>query len=110
MLPPHETDNFRIEKAIDTWAEVAASCGWSHRRRIPVGLDSYSMVDLVSISFVRSLGMNPCDRPKHHYVTPLLEGIGGEHPKTYGFYHLRMTITDRFNRSFDFVRPFLAID
>ena len=68
------------------------------------------MVDLVSISFVRSLGMSPCDRIKHQHVIPLLEGVGGSHPQTYGFYYLRMTITDRYNRSFDFVRPFLAID
>ena len=68
------------------------------------------MVDLVSISFVRSLGIFPCDKIKHQHVVPQLEGIGGSHPKTYGFYHLRMTITDRYNRSFDFVRPFLAID
>ena len=109
-MSPHGTDNFRTESTIDTWAEVSASCQWSHRRRIPVGLDTYSMVDLVSISFVQSLGMTPCSKPKHQHVAPPLEGVGRSHPKTYGFYHLRMTITDRYNRSFDFVRPFLAVD
>jgi hypothetical protein len=68
------------------------------------------MVDLASISFVNSLGMSPCKNPKHHHVIPKLEGIGKMCPKTYGFYHLRITIVDRYNRSFDFVRPFLAVD
>ena len=31
-------------------------------------------------------------------------------PKTYRFFHLKASITDRFNRSFSFVRPFLAVD
>ena len=107
---PHLTDTFRIEDTIDTWAEVSPSCQWKHRRRIPVGLDTYSMVDLTSISFVNSLGMSPCKNPKHHHVIPKLEGVGKMFPQTYGFYHLRMTIVDRYNRSFDFVRPFLAVD
>src|SRR5215471_11655333 len=106
----HETPIFRIERTIDTWAEISAPGQWSSRRRIPVGLDSYSMVDLVSISFVKSLGLSPCTKSKHQHVVPALEGIGETRPPTYGFYHLRLTITDRFDRSFDFIRPFLAVD
>ena len=68
------------------------------------------MVDLVSISFVKSLGLSPCTKLKHRHVVPVLEGVGETCPQTYGFFHLRLTITDRFNRSFDFVRPFLAVD
>jgi hypothetical protein len=68
------------------------------------------MVDLVSISFVKSLGLSPCTKPKHRHVVPALEGVGETHPQTHGFFHLRLTITDRFNRSFDFIRPFLAVD
>ena len=66
------------------------------------------MVDLVSISFVKSLGLKPCR--KHQHTAPRLEGVRETHPKTYGFFHLRITLTDRFNRSFDYIRPFLAID
>ena len=66
------------------------------------------MVNLVSISFVKALGLKPCI--KHQHVTPRLEGVGETYPKTYGFFHLRMTLTDRFNRSFDCIRPFLAVD
>jgi len=106
----HETNFFRIEKAIDTWAEVSAPCQTSQSLRIPVGLDSYSMVDLVSISFVKSLGLSPCTKSKHRHVIPILEGVGETYPQTYGFFHLQLKIVDRFNHSFDFIRPFLAVD
>ena len=68
------------------------------------------MVDLVSISFVKSLGLSPCTKAMHHHTEPVLEGVGLTRPKTYGFYHLRMTIIDRWNRSLEFIRPFLAVD
>ena len=68
------------------------------------------MVDPVSISFVRSLNLSPCKKRKHQHVVPVLEGVGETRPKTYGFYHLRLTITDRFNRCFTFIHPFLAVD
>jgi transposase InsO family protein len=68
------------------------------------------MVDLVSISFVKSLGLTPCTKAKHQHVEPALEGVGQTNPKTYGFFHLRMCITDRWNRSLEFIRPFLAVD
>jgi len=66
------------------------------------------MVDLVSVSFIRSLGLEPYQ--KHQHIAPRLEGVRETHPKTYGFFHLRMTLIDRFNRSFDCIRPFLAVD
>jgi hypothetical protein len=68
------------------------------------------MVDLVSLSFVKSFGLTPCTKSKHQHVVPILEGVGKTCPETYGFYHLRLSITDRYNRSLDFVRPFLAVD
>ena len=66
------------------------------------------MVDLVSISFVKSLGLEPCR--KHQHIAPRLEGVRETHPKTYGFFHLKITLIDRFNRFFDYIRPFLTID
>ena len=72
---------------------------------IPVGLDSYLMVDLISISFVKLLGLSPCTRPKHQHVEPALEGVGQIQPKTYGFYHLRLHITDHWNQSLEFICP-----
>ena len=71
-------------------------------------MDSYLIVDLVSISFVKSLGLEPCR--KYQYIALRLEGVGETYPKTYGFFHLRITLIDCFNRSFDYIRPFLAVD
>lgn len=68
------------------------------------------MVDLVSISLVKSLGLSPCTKSKHQHITPTLEGVGETRPKTYGFYHLKLRITDRWNQSLEFIRPFLAVD
>src|SRR5437879_285780 len=66
------------------------------------------MVDLVCISYVKSLGLSPYKR--HKYKTPILEGIGQTYPRTYGFYYLDLLLTDRYNRTLRFFRPFLAID
>ena len=68
------------------------------------------MVDLVSISFIKSLGLSRCTKVKHRHTEPVLEGVGQTHPRTYGFFHLRLRITDRWNRSLEFKRPFLAVD
>jgi hypothetical protein len=68
------------------------------------------MVDLVSISLVKSLGISPCTKTTHQHVEPSLEGVGQTRPKTYGFYHLRVRITDRWNCPLEFIRPFLAVD
>jgi hypothetical protein len=68
------------------------------------------MVDLVSRSFVKSLGLEPCTQPSHQHEVPVLEGVGETRPQTYGFFHLRMTLIDRFGRSFSCIRPFLAVD
>ena len=68
------------------------------------------MVDLVSISLVKSFGLKPYTYTKHQHVVPKLEGVGQTSPKTYSFYRLKALITDRFNRSFPFIRPFLAVD
>ena len=106
----YETTKFRIENTLDTWAEVSPSNRMHSSHRIPVGLDSYSMVDLVSISFVRSLGLSPCTRKSHQHIIPILEGVGQTSPRTHGFFHLKLTIIDCFNRSFTFIRPFLAVD
>ena len=106
----HEMTSFQIEQTIDTWAEVSAPHQTSQSLHIPIGLDSYSMVDLVSISFAKSLGLSPCTKTKHQHVIPVLEGVGETYPQTYGFFHLQLTIMDHFNRSFNFIRPFLAVD
>ena len=96
-----------------TWGgnlSPSSAAGPHQYHYIPVGLDSYLMVDLISISFVKSLGLSPCTRPKHQHVEPALEGVGQIQPKTYGFYHLRLHITDHWNQSLEFICPFLAVN
>ena len=68
------------------------------------------MVNLISISLVKSLGLSPCTRSQHQHTTPILEGVGKTRPQTYGFYHLRLCITDRWNQSLEFICPFLAVN
>src|SRR5438045_9117834 len=41
---------------------------------------------------------------------PILEGVSETRPKTYGFYHLKLCITDRWNQSLEFICPFLAVN
>ena len=108
--PPYQTTSFQIKKTIDTWVEVSPLNQWSCHHHIPVGLDSYSMVDLISISFIKLFGLSPCMNKKHQHVVPALEGVGQMHPQTYGFFHLKITITDCFNCSLSFIWPFLAVD
>src|SRR5438045_5954209 len=82
--PTIQIDQFWIEKTIDTWADVSPSSvsGPNQYRYIPVGLDSYLMVDLVSISLIKSLGLSPCTKSKHQHITPILEGVGEDRKST----------------------------
>ena len=68
------------------------------------------MVDLVSYSFIKSLGLEPYIYPSYQHEIPVLEGVRETRPRTYGFFHLRMALVDRFGRSFSCIRPFLAVD
>jgi hypothetical protein len=68
------------------------------------------MVDLVSFSFVQSLGITPCDKKKHQHEELIVEGIGRKKAKTYGFYHLKLCMMDRRNRPVQCIHPFLAVD
>ena len=40
----------------------------------------------------------------------MVEGIGRMEPKTHGFYHLKLCMTDKWNHSVQFIHPFLAVD
>ena len=81
---------------MNTWADVFPSSvsGPNQYFYIPVELDSYSMVDLVSIFFVKSLELTPCTKPKHAHIKPILEDVGQTKPRIYDFFHLKMCITD----------------
>ncbi|TAQ83095.1 hypothetical protein B7494_g8581 [Chlorociboria aeruginascens] len=102
-----QTDDFSIALPFDTWGTVMHK---NQKRTIPIGLDTYSQVDLVSYSFVKSLGIAACQKTKHQHDIPTLVGVGELQPRTYGIYHLRIQIADKHQNSLTFTRPFLAVD
>src|SRR5256885_10026099 len=64
---PGFTYDLRVERAIDTWGDISAN---RQHRRVPVGLDTYAEMDFVSTSFVKSLNLRPCTKPKHNHSIP----------------------------------------
>ena len=106
-LGSHEESALTVTKAFCTWGEVHAKGNVSS---VPFGLDSYAEMDFVSIEFVRSQGLKPCNRKNHSHKIPSIEAAGCLAIKTYGVYHLHCTITDRWGRQFSFARPFVAMD
>ncbi|OBT39975.1 hypothetical protein VE00_09981 [Pseudogymnoascus sp. WSF 3629] len=101
------TDCLRIEQAVDTRGTVRAH---GKHLRVPIGLDTYAELDFVSLAFVQGLGLRPCLRQKHNHDLPTIEGAGTALIKTHRVYHLTLEITDRWNRTVSFTRPFVAID
>ena len=100
-------DHLAVTKAFETWGELHANQQSHHLR---FGMDSYAEMDFVSIGFVRSLGPTPCQKRQHHHHIPTIEAAGRASLTTYGVYHLRCTLTDRWGHQFTFIRPFIAID
>src|SRR5438034_7401696 len=92
------------------WAKVSLSCQKSHSCHILIRLDSYSMIDLVSIFFVKFFDLIFCTKLKHYHVISTLEEVSETNSKIYNFYHLRLSITDCFNHTFNFTHFFLAVD
>jgi reverse transcriptase-like protein len=106
-LGSHEKNALTVTRAFCTWGEVHAKGNVSS---VLFGLDSYAEMDFVSIEFVRSQGLKPCNRKNHSHKIPSIEAAGCLAIKTYGVYHLHCTITDRWGRQFSFARPFIAMD
>src|SRR5436189_156329 len=79
----HKTNAFRIKKAINIWTEVSSPCQRSRSCYIPIKLDSYLMINLVSISFVKFFKLTPCIKLKHQHVIPILEDIDKINLQTY---------------------------
>ena len=86
------TSHLVVVSAFDTWGEVYSQEKTTY---IPFGLDSYAEMDFVSIDFVRSLGLKPCLRKQHNHRIPHIEAAGRSSLTTYGVFHLRCSITDR---------------
>ncbi len=82
----------------------------SKQHHLSIGLDTHAEMDFVSTLFVKSRQLSPCTRTKHNHQVPKVEGAGKASVQTYGVYHLRVTIADRWNRPITFTRPFVAIE
>ena len=106
----HKINTFQIKKIIDMWADVLLLCQRFHSCCISVSLDSYSMIDLVLISFVKFFDLTLCTKLKHQHVISMLEEMSKTKLQIYNFYHLNLSITDCFNHIFDFTCFFLAVD
>ena len=66
-------------------------------------------MNFVGKNFVEGLGLKPCTR-KHNHKVPDIAGAGGANVATYGVYHLRVELTDKWGISVETIRPFVAID
>ncbi len=79
------------------WAEVSSLSALSPNQHhyISIKLDSYFMIDLVSILFVEFLGLSPCMKKKHQHVELNLEDVGETRLKTYRIYYLRLQIINQ---------------
>ena len=108
----HKTDKFWIEKIIDMWAEVSPSSalGQDQHCHVSVELDFYSMIDLVSISFVKSLDLSPCTKKKHWHVVSNLESVDEISSVIYEIYHLQLCIMNWWNHLLKFIWSFIAVD
>ena len=80
------------------------------KQQVSIALDTYAEMDFISYDLVQELGLQPCVRKKHLHIIPEVQAAGLLTPKTYGVYHLKLSIADRHNRPVDFIRPFVAID
>jgi hypothetical protein len=87
------TTNYLINaKAFKTWGELHANQQSLH---IPIGMDSYAELDFVSLDFVYSLGLTPCQKRQHNHHIPCVKVAGCSSLKTYSVYHLHGTLTDQ---------------
>jgi hypothetical protein len=67
-------------------------------------------MDFVSHNLIQELGLRLCIRKKHQYILPKVQAAGFLIPKIYRIYHLKIGIINRYDRSVDFIRPFITID
>jgi hypothetical protein len=106
--PPVDSSNDHLAnvKAFETWGDLYANQQSHH---VSIGMDSYAEMDFVSIDFVHSLGLTPCQKRRHNHQIPYVEAAGCSSLKAHGVYHLHGTLTDRWGYRFSFIRPFVAI-
>ena len=108
----HETDEFQIEKTVDMWVKVFSSSvlDQNQHHHISVELDSYFMMNLVSISFIKSLDIFFCMWKKHQHIVLNLENVGEISSAIYKIYHLQLYIMNQWNHFLKFIWFFIAVD
>jgi len=80
------TNCLTVAKALETLGVVHTK---NQSSPVPFGLDSFAGLDFVSIDFVQSLRLKPCNRKCYGHHVPLIEAAGRTFIKVFGVYHLR---------------------
>ena len=108
----HETDEFWIEKIINTWVKVFLSSALDQNQHchISVELDFYFIMNLVSISFVKFLDIFLCLWQKHQHIVFNLEDVSELSSAIYRIYHLQLHIVNQWNHFLEFIQFFIAVD
>ena len=108
----HETDEFQIEKIVDMWAEIFSSFVLNQNQyyHIFIELNFYFMMNLIFISFIKSLDIFLCSWKKHWHIVSNLEDVGETSSAIYRIYHLWLHIMNQWNYSLEFIWFFVAVD
>ena len=108
----HEIDDFWIEKTVDTWAEISSSSVLNQNQHchILIELDFYFMMNLIFISFVKSLDIFFCSWKKHWHIVLNFENVSEISSAIYRIYHLQLCIMNWWNHFLEFIWSFIAID
>ena len=108
----HKTDEFQIEKIIDMWAEVFSLFTQSQDQHchVFIELDSYFMIDLVFILFIKFLDLFSCTKKKHQHIVSNLKNVSEISSVTYEIYHLWLCIMNQWNHFLEFIQSFIVVD
>ena len=108
----HETDEFWIEKTVDMWVKVFSSSALDQNQHyyISVKLDFYFMMNLIFISFVKSLDIFLCLQKKHWHIMFNLKDVSEISSTIYKIYHLWLCIVNWWNHLLEFIWSFITVD
>ena len=77
------TNDLTVTKALEILGVVHAN---NQSSLVPFGLDNFAEMDFVSIDFVQSLQLKPCNKKFHGHHVPLIEAAGRTFVKVLGVY------------------------
>ena len=94
------------------WAKIFSSFTLNQNQHchIFVELDFYFMMNLVSISFVKSLDIFSCSWKKHQHIVLNLKNVSEISSAIYEIYHLWLHIVNWWNHFLEFIQSFIAVD